>query len=69
MHNVTYELKNNKLTVVMDLSPKAIKEAPDSSTGSSAMVASSGGKIPVGLPDGKVAQLSAMLYIPYPKKR
>lgn len=43
MENITYEVKNNKLVITVDVSPQTIENAPRSSTGRSKLVASSHG--------------------------
>jgi len=47
MHNVTYEVKADKLTIVVDLSPKAIKDAPPSASGKTNLLATTGGSVPI----------------------
>jgi hypothetical protein len=50
MHNVTHELKGDTLIITVDVSAKAVKAAPPSSTGKTLLVATTGGALPVTSP-------------------
>jgi len=57
-----YEIVDgNKLCIVVDISPDAIKAAPKSASGKTNVVASTHGFTAIGLPTGKVLQLSLNL--------
>lgn len=45
MHNVSYELKNDKLIITVDINKSTIQSARPSSTGRTFLVGTTGGKI------------------------
>jgi hypothetical protein len=47
MHNVSHEVKGDKLIITVDIGPQAINAAPPSSTGKSYLVGTTGGTVSV----------------------
>ncbi len=52
MHNVNFQAEGSKLVITVDISPAAIKAAPPSSSGKTALVGTTGGAITVPSPTG-----------------
>ena len=63
MNNVKTEVKGTTLTITVDLSPAAIKEARPSASGKTRLLASSGGSIPFAVPGVSSAGLQLNLMI------
>ena len=52
MHNVTHEVKGDKLIITVDVGAGACAAAPPSSTGKTQMVGTTGGQMPIVSPKG-----------------
>jgi len=58
-----YEIVDgNKLVVVIDVSPEALKAAPASNSGKTRLLASTNGNKAIGLPNGRVISLGVNAY-------
>jgi hypothetical protein len=47
VHNVSHEIKGDKLIITIDVGPQAIKAAPPSSSGKTMLVGTTGGAVAV----------------------
>jgi hypothetical protein len=60
MHNISHEIKGDKLIVTIDIGDGAVKAAPPSSSGKTMLVATTGGALPLAV---KHANLSMAINI------
>lgn len=58
MHNVTAEVKGDKLIVTMDMSKAAREGAPTSASGKTKLVATTGAAMGIPLPTGSAGSLT-----------
>lgn len=49
VHNVSHEIKGDKLIITVDVGAQALKAAPPSSSGKTMLVGTTGGALPVDL--------------------
>ena len=52
MHNVTHEVKGDKLIITVDVGQGALDAAPRSSSGKTQLVGTTGGQMPIVSPRG-----------------
>lgn len=52
-HNVSHEVKGDKLIITVDVSAKTIASAPPSSSGKTSLVGTTGGAVNIAAPNGK----------------
>lgn len=63
MRNMTVTPAADKITIVLDVSKRALAEATPSASGKTKVVATTSGNVPITLPGGQVVTLGLNAYI------